>query len=323
MSKMNVTVAVCTWNRRDLLARTLEEFTRLRVDPGVAWEVLVIDNGSTDGTAEFLASRPPDGLRLRWVVESRTGLSSARNRALAENRSDLILFVDDDVLVDPDLLNALVAASRRNPDAAAFGGVIQPWFVTDPDPILASAFPALRRGFCGIDGSPVESPLATGHHLVGANMAYRRAAVEGLAFREDLGPCGSATVGGDEIDFQERLRARGGIILWVPTMRLRHYVDPTRMTLPYLLRFAEDAGRKEVRLHGVPRGARIAGIPRWLVGCALKEHVRSVACRIRFNRVQALVHRRKAAEFGGMVKECRSSHLQRRHVGAAALAART
>jgi len=105
-------------------------------------------------------------------------------------------------------------------------------------------------------------------------------------------------------------------------MKVRHYVDPTRMTLSYLLRFAEDAGRKEIRLKGVPPGTRIAGVPRWLIGNALKEHARALAEDLRLSRVGALVHRRKAAEFGGMVKECRSHYLRNRQVAAAALTAR-
>jgi glycosyltransferase involved in cell wall biosynthesis len=319
----SVTVAICTWNRVQLLARTLQEFTRLHVDASISWEALVIDNGSTDGTSEFLAAHRPEGFRLRWTTEQRPGLSAARNRALAESTSEFILFVDDDVLIDSDLLLVLSDAARRHPDAAAFGGPVEPWFVAQPDPILASAFPALRRGFCGVDLSPVEMPLVAGQHVVGANMAFRKSHIEGLTFREDLGPLGAATVGGDEIDFQERIRTRGATIVWVPTMRVRHYVDPQRMTLAYLLRFSQDAGRKEIRLHGVPSGARIGGVPRWLIGCALTEYARAIADGVRLNRVQALVHRRKAAEFRGMVKECRGRYLQDRHVERALQTARS
>src|SRR5678809_589007 len=260
MSLTNVTVAVCTWNRVQLLARTLQELTRIHVDASMSWEALGVDSGSTDGTSEFLAACRPGGFRLRWTTEQRPGLSAARNRALAESTSEFILFVDDDVLIDPNLLMVLRDAARRHPEAAAFGGPVEPWFVAEPDPILASAFPALRRGFCGVDVSPVEMPLAAGQHVVGANMAFRKPHIEGLTFREDLGPRGVATVGGDEMDFQERIRARRGTIVWVPTMRVRHYVDPQRMTLDYLLRFSQDAGRKEIRLHGVPSGSRIGGV---------------------------------------------------------------
>jgi glycosyltransferase involved in cell wall biosynthesis/ribosomal protein L30/L7E len=319
---MNVTVAICTWNRVSLLAHTLEGFKAVRVAPGLSWEVLVVDNGSTDGTSEFLRSQSSTGYPLRFTSESRLGVSLARNRALAETHAELILFVDDDVLVHPDLITALCEAANRHPEASALGGVIDPWFTVDPDPVLAKAFPVLGRGFCGIQFSDVEELLPAGHHLVGANVAYRRAHIEGLTFREDLGPRGFGTIGGEENDFQDQIRARGGTILWVPTMKVRHYVDPSRMTLPYLLRFAEDAGRKEIRLNGVPPGTRVAGVPRWLIGNAVKEHARAVAEDLRLNRIEALVHRRRAAEFGGMIRECRRQHLVNREPAVAPVDAR-
>jgi len=318
---MTITVAICTWNRVGLLARTLEEFAKIRARAGIVWEVLVVDNGSTDGTSAFLRSFQPTGYRLRSVTEAQLGLSAARNRALIESQTEIIFYTDDDVLVDPDLLTALVDAAERHPRGSAFGGVIDPWFPVEPDPILMAAFPALRRGFCGVDLSLGEGALPEGRHVIGANMGYRRSHIDGLRFREDLGPKGLDTIGGDEMVFQDQIRARGGAIVWVPSMRLRHYVDPSRMTLSYLLRFAEDVGRKEIRLHGVPVGARVAGVPRWLLGNAAKEHARALLSRVRVDRTQALVHGRRAAEFGGMIKECRGRYLRDRKAPAVSAAA--
>ena len=95
-------------------------------------------------------------------------------------------------------------------------------------------------------------------------------------------------------------------------MTLQHYVDPLCMTLPYLLRFAQDAGRKDVRLHAVPAGRQFAGVPRWLIGNAAKEHLRALMCTLRFRRTEALSHRRLGAEFLGMVKESRNRHMEGR-----------
>src|SRR6187455_3042172 len=95
---LDVTVAICTWNRRTLLESTLESLERMKVSPSTRWELVLVDNGSTDGTAEVVAnwiSRRT--LPLRYVHESVLGLSNARNRAITEARAEWLLFTDDDV----------------------------------------------------------------------------------------------------------------------------------------------------------------------------------------------------------------------------------
>ena len=96
---MHVTVAICTWNRCDLLEQTLRRLTEVVVPPHVTRDVVVVNNNCTDRTTE-VASAFQDALSLRVVFEPTPGLSNARNRALAEARGDYIAWIDDDVLVD-------------------------------------------------------------------------------------------------------------------------------------------------------------------------------------------------------------------------------
>lgn len=301
---MKVTVAICTWNRVSLLRQTLDRLRQCVVPNGVTWEVLVVDNGSMDGTRDFVASVTDFPCTFRWVIETEAGVSHARNRALSESHAALVLFIDDDVLVDPSLVAAFIDAADRHPKAGALGGVVEPWFPTEPDPVLLAAFPALQRGFCGTDLGASEEVLTTGRHLTGANLGYRVSSLKGLRFRADLGPNGSGTVGGEESDLQDRIRETGAHVVWIPAMRVQHYVDPRRMTLSYLLKFAEDHGRKQIRMDGIPPGPRVAGVPRWLLGQVVREQLRATADMVAGKRVEQLDHQRKRAEFMGMVKEC-------------------
>ena len=101
---VSVSVIVCTYNRCGTLAATLESAAALRIPAGVSWELLVVDNNSTDGTREVVlgfAGRLP----VRYLYEPRQGKTLALNRALAEAQGDLLLFTDDDV--------QLVAAGPR------------------------------------------------------------------------------------------------------------------------------------------------------------------------------------------------------------------
>lgn len=99
-SPVAVSVIVATRNRCAPLAETLEAMTRLVVPPALTWELIVVDNGSTDGTSALL-DRYRARLPLRSVVEPVPGLSVARNAGLHVARGEVIAFTDDDCVVDP------------------------------------------------------------------------------------------------------------------------------------------------------------------------------------------------------------------------------
>ena len=298
---MYITVSICTWNRCDLLEQTLTQMTRAVVPPGLRLEVLVIANACTDNT-EAVASSFTGRLPIRTVVEPTPGLSRARNRALAEAQGDYIVFTDDDVLVSEQWLPSLAEAIFRFPDAAAFGGTIEPWFPVEPDQDLVEAFPALSLGFCGLDNGVELGVLPDDKQIFGANMAFSVRAVAGLRFNPQFGPVGSSAVNMDEIDFVARLRQSGGSVVWVPAMRVQHYVDPKRMTRRYLLKFSRDAGRAWVRFEGIPEGKRIL-FPLWLIRQCAKARVSAMVLGVKGKRVASLEQLRTYSFYLGAALE--------------------
>jgi glycosyltransferase involved in cell wall biosynthesis len=304
---LDVTVAICTWNRKALLESTLESLCQLSVPMGANWEVLIVDNGSSDGTGELVARWiEKQVLPLRYVWETTLGLSNARNRAIRERRSDWILFTDDDVILDKDWLRGFLESRGRHPAAGAIGGRVDPWFVEQPDAILSEAFPVLARGFCGIDLGPEERFLPNGTDLVGANFSIRVDPALNILFNPLLGPVGKNPIGGDELGYLMELRKAGLNIVWCPAMRVKHYVDPKRMTLAYLQQFYTNVGRHEVTLHGIPPGTRLGGAPRWLYGVYAKHLVNGFVSTIGRKRIEALKARRQQWLIGGMIAECRA-----------------
>jgi glucosyl-dolichyl phosphate glucuronosyltransferase len=264
---LQVTVAICTWNRCDLLRQTLEQMTRLLIPAGLEYEILVVDNNSTDATEQVVtgfAMRLP----VRRVFESTPGKSFACNRAMREARGDYILWTDDDVLVEETWLVALMEGARQFPEAAAFGGTIVPWFTAPPDPEMCDVFPALEIGFCGLERNMPAGVLPDEEqHIFGANMAFRRRAVEGMRFDTALGPSPHILGGGhEEVLFIRQIRRKGGIVIWLPAMRVKHYVMPSRTTLKYLKRFYKTKGYEHI-VEQPPGDAdvrRLAGAPRYL-----------------------------------------------------------
>ena len=128
---MRITVAICTWNRAELLDRTLSQMHNLRIPPGIEWELLVVNNNCTDDT-DAVVARHAQVLPIRRLFEGSQGQSHSRNHALREAFGELIVWTDDDVLVDQDWLAAYVKAARDWPEASYFGGTITPWFAAPP-----------------------------------------------------------------------------------------------------------------------------------------------------------------------------------------------
>jgi glucosyl-dolichyl phosphate glucuronosyltransferase len=269
--RVKLSVAICTRDRGDLLRQTLEHMAEaLRVPAGVRWELLVVDNGSSDHTTDVvqdLTGRLP----IRSLREPRQGLSTARNTAVREAAGEYIIWTDDDVLVDPAWLEAYTDAFRRRPGAAIFGGVITPVFPEQNPPAwLGRIWPYVASAYAVCDLGPAEVPLTTRRLPYGANMAIRMAEQRLHSFSLALGHSGSARVGGEETALMRAILAGGAEGWWVPDARVGHVLPPSRLTLEYLQSFYFGRGQ---RLRVDPedhRGMRW-GTSGWLVQLAAAE----------------------------------------------------
>ena len=106
-----ISVIICTFNRCEMLALTLESFTRIETGSDFTWELIVVDNNSTDAT-KGVVSEFNTRLPIRYVFESKQGLSRARNCGIAQAQGDIIVFTDDDIIVTNDWLNEITNALK-------------------------------------------------------------------------------------------------------------------------------------------------------------------------------------------------------------------
>lgn len=264
---MLFTVALCTWNRCASLRNALERLTQLEtVD--VAWELMVIDNASTDNTAAVLAEAPA-ALPLRTERESRLGYSHARNRAMSAARGHWILWLDDDVLVDPGWLRAYQRAVQRWPESAFFGGPIQPTFEVEPPPWLSANLSRLAGVYVIRDLGPESSELDRFHVPWGANMAVRADVARQVPYDPQLGLAGRDRIGGGETDHLRQIIDLGHRGWWVPEARVEHVVGADRVTLSHVRWYFEGMGRSTGLKHG-------AGLPdSWFRALAFERRYRN------------------------------------------------
>lgn len=251
---LQITVAVCTFNRADSLRKTLESMVALDPPLPWSWELLLIDNNSTDHTRE-VAEQFSDPLPLRYVFEAEQGLSAARNRAMRECRTNALVFTDDDVVLDHQWLSHYVTAFRQWPDADYFGGKIKPLWHNNRPTWLRDESMALLSGFLGNYDLGTENRPYTEQDLTpfGANFALRRRLFDNLTpFRTELGVKGSIPGRGEEADYLARARAAGFTGVYVGSALCLHTIDTQRFTLSYLYRYGIQKGIAAVRMDSRP-----------------------------------------------------------------------
>lgn len=229
-----VSIIICTYRRAALLERTLLSLARVR---GIGQaETIVVDNGSPDNT-EAVVERCirvlRDTVSIRYVYEPEQGLSVARNTGMAHARAPIVAFLDDDAVPRPGWLQALRQAFIEHPEAGAVGGPVMPEFETErPDWLVGR----MELPYTIVDLGRQKRRYPRNLHPFGANMAIRRDALGELRFPADLGRKGTSLYSGEESWLFDRLRKKGSPLLYVPGMRVRHFIPAERLTPEWIRR---------------------------------------------------------------------------------------
>jgi len=237
-----ISVVICTRNRAPLLARALESVCNQTLSPEV-FEIVVVDNGSTDDTptiaARFAARHP----NVRGTAEPLAGLSHARNRGWREAAGEYVGFLDDDGEAPPEWLSvAREIIGRLRP--AAFGG---PYFASYDSPKprwWKDTYRAFRPG-------EEARPLGERDHLSGGNLFLRRDLLaEAGGFDPGLGMAGNRISMGEEIRLLQEIRLRrpDALLYYDPRLYIHHLVHRSKMKWGWLLRYWFAGGRDSWRL---------------------------------------------------------------------------
>lgn len=260
-----VSIVIATRNRERLLSETLAALAVLEW-PRDAVEIIIADNGSTDGTAAVVASaaHAADAPPIRYLFVEPPGKSHAVNAALAIARGEIIALTDDDVLPDRGWLQGLVAAFDTGADFVA-GRVFPRWETAPP----AWMSPTLYGVLAIPDNGDTRLPIAPGDSRVvpiGANMAVRASVVATVGgLRTDLGKLDGTLRTGEDHEFFLRMLDAGFRGVYEPGAVVHHWVPRSRMDRAYCRRWLYQNGRDVAQLDRphLATTARILGVPRY------------------------------------------------------------
>lgn len=231
---IRISAIVCTLDRAAYLELALASLARQNV-PRETFEVIVVDNGSTDDTAATVDRARASLPDLLLVDEPRKGLSHARNAGLAHARGAIVAYLDDDAEASPDWLAALLGCfAASTPAPACAGGPIDAiWDGPRPPWLADTMLPYLTVMDWGLPAGD----LPEERYIAGANMAFDRDRLRALGgFPTTLGRVGTNLLSNEELVVQRALRGRGGRCVWDPRVRVGHHVHPARLRRVWFVR---------------------------------------------------------------------------------------
>ena len=255
----NVSIIVCTYNRASSLRLTLDALSAQITPPELAWELVIVNNNSTDATSdvvEAFVDGAPIPVRSIFVAEQ--GVSHARNAGVAHCHGAIVGFTDDDVQPAPDWV-AGIAAVIEERRADILGGRILPAWHEPPPPVLEHS--PFFHGAVAIMTHPTPEDVVNAYDsptVWGANMAFRREVLDQVgAFDTRQGGVGRKLYRGEETDLVQRAITAGYRAVYDPRVVVWHRIGAERTRVRYLSRlfFQRAEGKALLRvahpsLHG-------------------------------------------------------------------------
>jgi glycosyltransferase involved in cell wall biosynthesis len=261
---LEISVVLATYNRAPLLRGALGALAAQEVSASLRWEIVVVDNNSSDATAQEVTTFARTvSVPIRYAFEPRQGLSHARNRGVEDSQGEIVAFVDDDVLPQSDWVAGVAAAFDRWKAHGVGGRILPRW--ESPPPSWLTQDPRLLRllAIMDFEGSGLLSlPLPREPQIWGANMAFRREVFERVGrFDPRQGRTGNRLFKGEESDLIRRALEVGLRVAYDATVTVFHRIGPDRMRRAYFRRLTFDRGQSQARVTSAAAGRSLLGAP--------------------------------------------------------------
>jgi len=275
-------IIICTRNRASYLGNTILKAAAQTLSTG-SFEILVVDNGSTDQTPEAVHKCQSiiTKVSVRYVVETEVGLSAARNRAIREAKGRILCFLDDDAMPEPEWLEWLMRGYINKPSTMCVGGAVVPIYETELPVWFPEELESIFRP--QVHGSTLYQALYP-QYPYGANFSIRAEAIRHIGeFNTALGYKDNNLIPCEETEFLLRLEKAGFKVFIEPRAVVNHIIPTNRLTHDYLRRRQYAYGRARAfmdYLHYSSVASKLATINMMIKLTSLV--IKNVKLRIRF-----------------------------------------
>lgn len=240
-----LSAVICTYNREKYIYNVLRSIAENDFSKD-GYEIVLVNNNCTDNTeAECLRFKNdfPD-VAFHCFHEPNQGLSYARNCGIRESKGDIIIYVDDDAVVNKEYLRTYAEFFSRCHEAAAAGGPITPQYETEEPEWMSHYTRMLLTG--ALDLGSKEREFPKGAFPGGGNVAYRRSVFDQIGlFNVELGRKGNSLIGAEEKDLFDRMGSQGMKFYYLPNAILYHIIPEHKLTKDYLKRLSLGIGQSE------------------------------------------------------------------------------
>lgn len=226
-------IIICTYNRANYLERVLNAIAKQKISRNIDWGVLVVNNNSTDATAEVIEQHRQSGKipNFKSIIETKQGLNYARQAGIVSTERTWFAFIDDDCLIAANWVEQTLEFADTHPQCGAFGGQVILEWEKQPKPFVKSF------GYCFAEqnhGTKAKQVAC----LVGTGMTINRSALLTTGWLEKQylqDRVGKKLISGGDVELALRLGAK--YQLWyAPQCQLHHLIPPQRTTFSYLLK---------------------------------------------------------------------------------------
>ena len=263
---MHLSIVICSYNRASYISDALDSLYTQTAGLN-AFEVIIVDNNSTDNTAEIFnqwSAAHPNG-SFTYITETKQGASFARNTGAAVAKGQWLCFMDDDAVATPNYVENILKHIETKPNAVGFGGRIIPKYMP-AEPIWMSYYVSSLVG--NFDYAPTACAFENGKYPLESNMIVRKDVYDAIGgFNTALpGVVGTLRIGGEGKELFYKILALGHTIYYDPTICVHHVVEVKKLTSEYMYRVASGIGRGEqTRTLNISTWAYIKKIVEYLI----------------------------------------------------------
>jgi glycosyltransferase involved in cell wall biosynthesis len=261
---MDITVIICTYNRSYLLKNVLKSLSEQVVPESLKWEIIVVDNNSTDDTFKVVEDFDrSSSIPIKYVKEEKQGLSHARNRGIVESSGKYVAFTDDDAIADRNWVSALYETFQKYGCDCVGGRIYLKCNSSKPEWLTKDLW-----GFIGFldHGDEVEVIDVTKKFLFGGNIALRKLIFDRVGyFSTGLGRKGSKLFGSEELELLTRMAEYDIKAVYQPKALVYHVIGHERLRKKYFRILHYKAGEQEAYLNSSQYERSIFAIPLFII----------------------------------------------------------